>query len=350
MFIRSWLESHMNVANPDPIPENEGSVGGPSRRLREWLLLTGHRLVVSAVMLLVIAVAIVGTVATGLAPLEERTPMLFLLFALISGNFALITIVVSISQFVLARHLESPEQIRTRMNEMVGYRKAVGESTHRSILPVLPSAFFLVLFYNISQQVQELDRVVVDVTDPSAQREVAALTTSLGKHTERIVHLLETAYGMEDALIATLSTSYASSVYRAWHLEHAYGEVLPAEATEVLSEIVDGLEHVDVARRYFKTVLIQVELASLSRMLLFIGIPIQLATVILMLFFTASSGIGVSRGVLGIALPIVVTAGFVPLVLLAAYILRLGTVASRTAAEYPFTMDTNRAPSISAGE
>ncbi|NIS33534.1 MAG: hypothetical protein GWN07_23650, partial [Actinobacteria bacterium] len=70
-------------------------------------LLTGSRLWVTAGVLAVVAGLLWGAVLTGLAPMAERTPILFLLFALISGNVTLITIVVSISQFVLSRHLES---------------------------------------------------------------------------------------------------------------------------------------------------------------------------------------------------------------------------------------------------
>lgn len=307
----------------------------------EWFLLTGNRLVVGGVLLFVVAGAVWGVVLTGLAPLEERTPMLYLLFALISGNFALITIVVSISQFVLARHLESPDEIRQRMNEMVGYRREVGEVAHRSVLPVTHLGFLAVLFDSITRLVDELERQSPSVGDERIRRETAELAAGLGPHAEYVLDLLEASdSGVQSALFATLNTSYATYIYDAWHLESEHGENVPEKTRDLLDGLVRGLEQVEVARRFFKTVLIQSELASLSRLLLYVGLPVQLATVVIMLLFTATSGVGVSTPVLSVAIPLVVTLGFAPIVLLAAFILRLATVAQRTAAMYPFTSDS----------
>jgi hypothetical protein len=317
----------------------------------EWVLLTGNRLVVGGMLLLVVAGSIWGVVLTGLAPLQERTPMLYLLFALISGNFALITIVVSLSQFVLARHLESPDEIRRRMNEMVGYRREVGEVAHRSVLPITHPGFLAVLFHNVTRLVDELERQSPSIGDERARREIAELAAGLGPHAEYVIDLVETSdRGVKSALFATLNTSYATYIYDAWHLESEHGETLPEKTRDELEGLVRGLEQVEVARRFFKTVLIQSELASLSRLLLYVGLPIQLATVVIMLLFTATSGVGVSPGVLSVVIPLVVTLGFAPIVLLAAYILRLATVAHRTAAMYPFADESERVSSMVDGD
>jgi hypothetical protein len=84
-------------------------------------------------------------------------------------------------------------------------------------------------------------------------------------------------------------------------------------------------------------VFIQTELASLSRALLYIGLPVLVVTVLVTLLFTAETGPAIAPDVLAVIFPAVVTAGFAPLVLLAAYIIRLATVVKRTAAMYPFT-------------
>lgn len=334
----------MNVFGNDSTSESPGWRVSNYRPL-EWLLLTGDRLVVSAALLLVVVGAVWGAVLTGLAPLEERTPMLYLLFALISGNFALITIVVSLSQFVLARHLESPDEIRERMNEMVGYRREVGEVAHRNVLPVTPMGFLTVLFHNIARKVDELRVQSRSISDERARERIAALTAGLGPHADHVVDLLETSNGgVKSALFATLNTSYATYIYDAWYLESEHDDELPEEVSDVLDGLVRGLEQVEVARRFFKTVLIQSELASLSRLLLYVGIPVQLGTVVIMLLFTATSGVGVSPGVLSVSIPLAVTVGFAPIVLLTSFILRLATVAERTAAMYPFTNESERIP------
>lgn len=335
----------MNVSGDDSTSGLGDEWRVSNYRPLEWLLLSGNRLVVSGALLLVVVGAVWGVVLTGLAPLEERTPILYLLFALISGNFALITIVVSLSQFVLARHLESPDEIRERMNEMVGYRREVGEVAHRNVLPVTPMGFLTVLFHNIARQVRDLEGQSHSITDERARERITALAAGLGPHADHVVDLLEASNdGVKSALFATLNTSYATYIYGVWHLESERGDELPAEASEVLDGLVRGLEQVEVARRFFKTVLIQSELASLSRLLLYVGIPVQLGTVVIMLLFTATSGVGVSPGVLSIVIPLAVTLGFAPIVLLTSFILRLATVAERTAAMYPFTNESERTP------
>jgi hypothetical protein len=333
----------MSIPSSDERPGGRRSAGvrGPGARAREWLLLTGNRLVVSGVLLLIVAVAVVGAVAIGFAPLRAATPILFLLFALISGNFVLITIVVSLNQFVLSRHLESPDEIKQRMDEMLGYRREVGESTSKNVLPITPSGFLTVLFLNIGRLQRDLEREASDVVDDSVRQLLLELTGELGTHASDVLDLLtRTNRGVRAALFATLNEDYASYIFVAYHLESEHDAALGEDTTTLLARLVRSLEQVDVARRFFKTIFIQSELASLSRRLLYIGLPVQLVTVVMMLSFTAPGEGGPSTGVLTVVIPAIVIAGFAPIVILTAYILRLSTVAQRTAVMYPFTGKT----------
>ncbi|MFB6297699.1 MAG: hypothetical protein ABEH56_04190 [Salinirussus sp.] len=329
-----------DTSEPDPEGESEPIVesGLLSYPLAEWFLLTGDRLVVSAGLLAVVAALLWGSVLTGVAPLIDRTPTLFLLFALIGGNFTLITIVVSISQFVLARHLESPGEIREQMREIIGYRQDVGDLTRESVLPVTPAGFVLLLFRSIGRDAQELRSGVSAATDPGVRTDVEELAEDLTDHAAHVVALVEQRDGaLRPALYATLNTNYSRYFYEAYRLRAAYGSNLPDRTAEALSGIERQIEQVDVARRYFKTVLIQSELSSLTRLLLCLGLPVQVASVVLMLVFTTPGSEPIPRGLLAFVLPLVVTAGFAPFVVLTAYIVRLATVVQRTAAMYPFT-------------
>jgi hypothetical protein len=316
-------------------------------RPREWFLLSGNRLVVTALGLLVVSATIWTAVATGLVPLEARTPILYLLFALISGNFTLITIVISISQFVLARHLESPGEIREKMDEMVQYRREVGATTRRSVVPIAPAEFVLLLFRSIDRKGEALsaELAACDVSTSEAGTlvaEVDDLVTGLDEHVEYVIALLtRPSTGLNYALFATLNADYERYIHGAWRLRTEHADALPVDVVDALDDLVESLEQVDVARRVFKTVFIQSELAALSRTLLYIGIPVQVGTVVLMLLFTAPSGAAVSPATLRLVIPTVVTVGFAPILLLAAYILRLATVAKRTASMYPFTNPVN---------
>gem|GEM_PF-1842626 len=214
-------------------------------------------------------------VLSGLAPLTRRTPILYLLFALISGNVTLITIVVSISQFVLARHLETPGEVLEQMREVVGYRQTVSDVTGERVVPVTPSGFFLVLFRGVDRDVERIRTREWGEADTELRRDLANLVEDLETHAEYVIGLVEgSGGGIRHALFATLDANYSRYFYGVYRLRSVYGDDLPAGVADDLDRLERHLEQVDVARRYFKTVLIQSELASLSRLLLFFGLPV----------------------------------------------------------------------------
>lgn len=317
--------------------ESIGGLGILNHRPTEWFLFDGDRLVVSAGLLVVVAALLWGAVLTGLAPLAEPTPILFLLFALIGGNFTLITIVVSISQFVLARHLESPGEIRDRLKEIVGYRREVGEVTRQRVLPVTPRGFTLLLFRSIERDAEALRAVEWEPDNPDLEGEIEAPAAELSAHASHVIGLLEDRdVGVRNALFATLNANYSRFFYDAYRLRAEHEAELPEGVTDHLRRLEKHVEQVDVARRYFKTVFIQSELSSLTRLLLYVGPPIQIVSVVLMLAYTAPSDALLIRPALPVVIPLVVTAGFAPFALLTAYLLRLATVVERTAVMYPF--------------
>jgi len=317
------------------------------RRAREWLLLTGNRMAVSAVLLLVVAFVVLIAVVSGFTPLRVRDPMLFMLFALISGNFTLITIVVSLNQFVLTRHLESPDEIRHRMDEMLGYRQEVSESSMQTVLPITPSGFLKVLFSNIARHGRDLERRIPEIENEQTRTALDQLTAELDSHASYVIDLLEDApRSVQPALFTTLNANYASSIYLAFYLESEYAGAISEETTTLLTQLIRSLKQVDVARRFFKTVFIQSELASLSRLLLYIGLPVQVVTVVLLLAFSAPATVGPSRTVVMLIIPVIVILGFAPFVILTSFIVRLSTVAKRTAAMYPFTEEPSTIASV----
>lgn len=307
-------------------------------RPAEWFLLSGNRLVVSAGLLAVAGALFGGVVLAGLAPLTERTPVLFLIFALIGGNFTLITIVVSISQFILSRHLQSPGEIREQLEEMISYRRTVGQVTRQDVLPVTPKGFALLLFRSIERDSERLRTADWDPEDAAIRTEVESAVVELDAHAGHVIDLLDGREGsVRNALFATLNANYSLFFYDAYRLRTDHGEDLPAEVTDALSRLEQHVEQVDIARRYFKSVFIQSELSALTRLLLYAGPPIQVVLVALMLVYTAPPDAFALDPVLPVLVPLLVTLGFAPFAFLTAYILRLSTVVRRTTVMYPFT-------------
>jgi hypothetical protein len=306
--------------------------------LREWLLLTGNRLLVAGLELAVLVGALVGLLGSGLVPLQKETPVLFLLFALVAANFTLIAIVTSLSQFVLGRRLETPGEIREKIHDTIAYREEVGGSLGRRVMPVRPDEFLLVLYREAAAELETLSRAGLEGRTRLAREELDSLVADLGSHCTYVVGLLERRTSeVKHALFVSLNADYESAVHRTWQLQWNYADEFTDEAAEPLARLSSTLQHIEVATRLFKTVFIESEISELSRYLLYVGLPVQLLAVSLTLVYTApGSAPPLPVGTLRVLVPTVIAAGFAPFLLLAAYVVRLTVVARRTADTFPF--------------
>ena len=304
----------------------------------EWLVLTGDRVVVGLLAFLLLIALLAGFVASGLVPLRAETPILFLLFALIAANFTLIAIVTSLSQLVLGRRLESPDEIRRKMHETISYREEVGQTTGRRVTPVRPDMFLLALYETASVELEVLEAVQLEGRTKAAREDLQTLIDDLQAHTEYVTGVLRSpSSDVKHALFVLLSTDFENAIHRAWHLQWERGEEFTEEAAEPLADLAGTLQHIEVASRLFKTVFIESEVAELSRYLLYVGFPVQLSAVGLTLIYTTSASPPVSIPVLRVLVPGVIAAGFAPFLLLGSYVVRLTVVAGRTADTFPFS-------------
>jgi hypothetical protein len=309
------------------------------RNPRRWALLTGNRLLVALLQFLLLAAAVAGLVASGLVPFREETPVLFLLFALIGANFTLIAIVTSLSQFVLGRRLESPVDIREKIQGTIEYREAVGSSTGQRVIPVQPDAFLSVLYQGVRTDLDTLEALRLEGRTRFAREELGELVADLGRHCDYVIDMLRRpSSGVKHALFVSLGGNYENAVYRAWHLQWEHADEFTAAAAEPLARLAEKLQHIEVARRLLKTVFIESEVSELSRYLLYVGLPVQLVAVGLTLVYTTpGAGPPLPLPTLRVLVPAVIVAGFTPFLLLSSYIVRLTVVASRTADTFPFS-------------
>jgi len=305
----------------------------------EWLLMTGDRVVVALLGFLLLVTVLAGLVGSGLVPFREETPVLFLLFALIAANFTLIAIVTSLSQFVLGRRLETPGEIRQKIDDTIDYREEVGRSIGEGVIPVRPDAFLLMLFRQARTELDILSDRQLEGRTRFAREELDRLVSDLREHCDYVIEVLERpSSGVKHALFVSLNADYESSVYQAWHLQWEHADEFTQEAAEPLARLAETLQHIEVASRLFKTVFIESEVSELSRYLLYIGLPVQLAAVSLTLVYTApGSGPPLPVPTLRVVVPAAIAAGFAPFLLLSSYVVRLTVVAHRTADTFPFS-------------
>jgi hypothetical protein len=331
------------MSNNSPTERRESSLAFELELFRydpiEWLLLTGDRVLVTGVALVGLSAVLAALVVLGGIPFRKETPILFLLFALIAANFTLIAIVTSLSQFVLGRRLESPGEIRRKINETIAYREDVGGAVGQSVIPVRPDAFFLMLYREVDRSLESLRVQQLEGRTRMAREELNELITDLQTHCSYVIGVLtRPSSGVKHALFVSLNADYENAVYRAWHLQWDHGDEFAEGAAEPLARLAETLQHIEVAGRLFKTVFIEAEVAELARFLLYLGIPVQLAAVGLTLVYTApGTAPPLPVSTLRVLVPAVIAAGFSPFLLLSAYVVRFSIVARRTADSFPFS-------------
>jgi len=325
---------------------NEGDESGASaepnerrsgfERVRDWLLLDGNRLVVAGLVLAGVLAALVAIEAAGLVPLRSVQPVYYVFSALVGGNITLITVVVSLNQLLLSQEFQTPGQLRSQIADIAEYRREVEEAAGE-VAPVKPMGFLKLLLENTRREAQRLGGLSFGAVDDEVGDRIDDLVEALTAQMDAVDRLLdEPDASTFEVLSVTLTTNYAEQIREIRRIRRTYGEELPDGVAGALDGLVDRLRHVDIARQYFKSVYLQQELSSLSRVLLYAGIPAELVGVVFLLWLTAGSGPEMLRTV-RLLLPAAITVGFLPLALLVSFILRTATVTQRTAATLPFT-------------
>jgi len=259
---------------------------------------------------------------------------------LISGNLTIVTVVVSINQLLLSRELRTPSELETEIEGMVDYRRKI-EDAAGQVAPVEPLGFLRLIFETARQQAQQLGGLAVTETDERVAEDVDRVVTKLTQKFDRIDTLLQSRnVGTFQVLATTLGTNYAREINKLRRIKSGHGDQLPADVEDSIDDLVHHLQDIDVARQYLKSIYLQQELASLSRLLFYTGLPSVTVVAAALLLFTAPGQAHLPEPVVTLLVPAVVTVGLFPLTVLFAYILRTATVARRTAAVIPFTVPT----------
>lgn len=303
----------------------------------DWFLLRGQRGIIAGITALLLFVLIGAIPVSGLAPLADVQPLFYVFSGLLGGNITLITVVVSINQLLLSRELNRPNELRSQIEGVIDFRHDV-EDVAGQVPPVEPPGFLRLLIENTRKEAQQLGGLAYSRTDDEVYDEIDAVVTEVTSHADEVDTLIQKSDASTfTVLSATLFTNYARNVYRLNQIRAQYGDRLPGHVRESIDELIHHLQDVDIARQYFKTIYLQEELASLSRLLFYIGLPSVTVVIGGLLLLTASGGTSLSYTTLSIVVPAIITVGLLPLVVLFSVILRVATVAKRTAATMPFT-------------
>lgn len=298
-----------------------------------WLLLDGNRLAVAGVVLVATFAVLAAVAWSNWFPLRSPSSLYYAFSTLAGGNLTLVTVVVSINQLVVSRQLMSAGEVRKRMQEAIEFRDQVEQLVDDPIAPVEPDAFLDTLVRGARRELDRL-RDARDATGDLSD-DLDRLVVPLGQHFDYVSVLLErTGTDVFTALSTVLDTDYANELQQCQHLLVEYD--LDDDTEECVNRLIDTLEHLNVARQFFKTIYMQEELSFLSRVLVYVGVPAILGS-LLALFVTGNqTGSSIPWWMADVLVPVGVTVGLAPLAVLVSVVVRVATVTQLTAAPTPF--------------
>lgn len=301
--------------------------------LTRWFFITGHRLGVANALSLLFIVLAGLLIESGVVYVGPGSNLSTALASgLLSGLLTLITVALSINQLILSRLFGSAGKLSDQLEGTLDYRRTVEEIADVDVSPNEPSAFIGLLAETLSRRVQdfrrEVERAAVDLDAGDDAEEYASAVTDYADH-------LGTAEDLDDAtkvLVVTLGTEYAVHLDRTREFRSRYGENLPAEADEALDDVLTLLKAVATMRQFFKTLVLQQELAVLSRRLIYTGVPAVLVAYFLSQTYTVASNVPTMLDPAYMPLVASVATGIIllPLGVLVSSLLRVATVSLYT--------------------
>lgn len=306
-----------------------------SSPLKRWILLDGNRIVLSVVLAAGLLAVLLALFGIGLFRPTDGETVGTLLTALIGGTLPFITIVLAVIQLVLSQELGWPEGLRDRFEGAEAFREDVEAVTGVSVSPASPAAFLRVIVEANAERAAALPGSLRDDAEEGVRRRVERYAEAVVSESERVSTALADAdLGTFDALSAVLGHHHGEHYHRARRLRVDHADEF--ETTTPLAEMVELMKHLAVARQTFKTMYVQHELATLSRRLLYVGLPTLVGGGVLVLVYPTLVETVAGRGPLLVVAAAGITLVFLPFVVLLSHTLRIATIAARTGDFGPF--------------
>lgn len=306
----------------------------PDTRLTRWFLLTGNRLVISLVILLGIGAAFVVVGVLEIATVTRATRVMWYLNGTVNGLLTLVPITVGVNQIVLSHEFGSIQDLYDRRTSLTEFRERVEEQTGTAVSSPHAHAFFGTLLSSISDTAAAVrDRSDRLPADDRVTTEIREVTGSIVDEADRANDELSADdTSMLHTLLVVLFYDNSEQFHEVRRLRN---ELSDAESEE-LERIVELFYEIDASRQFLKTVVVEQQLARLSRLLIYTGIPAVTVAAIGIFSYRDISGLALPHPLLVVVAGTIIVLTLVPLAILGAYILRVATIANQTAAYGPF--------------
>ncbi len=320
---------------------------GTTSRLKLAVYLQANRWLVAAVPLGIVflSVVVLGTLDPRplTAAVNASDPIETLGQGLLTSIITGVTLVVTINQLVLSQELGPLGDQRDRMEGELDFRRDAADLIDAPVAPPEPSAFLKSLTEAIGSRARTLGETVSDDPNSETNSRTLEFASEVSDNADDVANRLEgRQFGTFDVLSAALDFNYSWKLYQVARLQNASGDI-SEETTQALSGIHDALELFGPAREHIKTLYFRWELVNLSRSMFYAALPALVVSVSAILFLNDTSSItGTTVGISNLLLVVgfVAAVSLAPFAILAAYVLRISTVAKRTLSIGPFVLRT----------
>lgn len=317
-------------------------------RVKRWFLLDGNRWVIAAGLLACVFAVFFALGRFEVIAIDQPDPVIQLLHVMMVGDFTVIGLVITINQLVLSWEFSSPDTLRDRVAGVKRFRQDVEEVADTAVSPANPTDFLRLITLTIRGRAETIEATTAG-TDPELRERIDTYLNTVTEYTDQTEAILEQArFGTFNVLSAMLNYNDAWQIHAARRIRHDYAEELPADAVDAFEELIEVLELFGVARGYFKTLYMEQELAQLSRVLFYVGIPALVLSAATILAQPNSLG-AIESGYQLLVVSLAVTAATAPIAILFAYAIRIATVASRTPSVGSFHTDHEAAAKQESG-
>lgn len=307
--------------------------------LREWALLDGNRLFIAVGFLVAVLFVLLGASWIGVIGFRDVGAITRLSGGMVAGTFSLVTITVAINQLILSQELATAGELRDRLENMLDLRTEIEAATGAPASPAEPVRLLDFLIAAIKEHANDLLDAVAD-EDEDLRQPVMAYVTAVVDTTDRVDAALSNPdCGTRKAVSTVLKSDTDWQIYAARRLRNGYADSLPENAITAFEDLLEVLELFDIMRLHLRGIYIQRELAKLSQLMIVFGVPAVLAGIFSALLYGNLGGAVLSTPALRITTSLLITVVVSPLALLAAYVLRIATIARRSTVIGPLLPD-----------
>lgn len=309
-----------------------------------WLLLSGNRSAVSAVLVATVVAFFYPLTQFGLLAIGPGSAAASAFASgLISGTVTLVTIALSINQLVLSRVFGSPNELSDQLNGTRELRRRIRDYAGESAVPNDPAEFLELVAKTLTERATRLNSAVEN-GDGDQLHEVREYAEGIAAYGESMSERIESQTAIVNVLEVILGTEYAQNMTATEYLRNEYGDWLDDDAEAELDAIDDLLGTVAVTRQFFKTLSLQQDFARLSRVVAYSGLVALAASISMALIYRPDSVTVPAQH-----LPLVFCLGIgvivAPLAVFIAYVFRAATIARQTVSVGPFVPPEERSDS-----